>query len=61
MKEHILKCFKTGLISHFEYKEPAPWVHVKNYGPLTSAHGKKAMREAMKKQVLEGKMIGGPG
>ena len=61
MKEHVLKCFETGFVSHFEYPTPKPWGHVDNYDPLRSSSGKSALRAAMKKQVLQGKIIGGPG
>ena len=51
----------TGFVSHFEYTPPAPWGTVTNYPPLNDAIGKSKFREAMKKQVLSGKMIGGEG
>ena len=61
MKAHVLECFKTGFVSHFEYPLPEPWGHVVNYEPLKSDTGKEILRRAMRKQVLQGKMIGGPG
>ena len=61
MREHVLECLKTGFVSHFDYPEPEPWGHVENYDPLRSLRGKATLTEAMKKQVLLGKMIGGPG
>ena len=61
LKEHILGCFETGFVSHFEYPPPEPWGTVPNYPPLTSPEGKTKFKLAMKKQVLEGRMIGGEG
>ena len=61
MKDHVLECFETGFVSHFEYPVPEPWGHVENYEPLTSYQGRVALTNAMKSQVVQGKMIGGPG
>ena len=61
LKEHILECFETGFVSHFEYRVPVPFGHVVNYEPLTSNSGREALTNAMKAQVVQGKMIGGPG
>ena len=61
MKDHVMKCFQTGFISHFEYDPPAPWGHVDNYSPLSGSEGRAVLREGMKKEVLGGRMIGGPG
>ena len=56
-----MECFAKGFVSHFEYPPPKSWGHVKNYKPLTDTSGRAKLRETMKKQVLLGKMIGGPG
>ena len=56
-----MKCFATGFISHFEYNPPEPWGHVDNYKPVTGPKGRAALRKAMRKEVLAGRMIGGPG
>ena len=32
-----------------------------NYGPVNTKKGSITLREAMKEQVMQGKMIGGPG
>ena len=61
MKDHVMKCFATGFISHFEYDPPAPWGHVDNYTPLAGAEGEAVLRKAMRKEVVAGRMIGGPG
>ena len=61
MKDHVLECFETGFVSHFEYPVPEPWGHVENYEPLTSYQGRVALTNAMKSQLVQGKMIGGPG
>ena len=61
MKAHVLECFATGFVSHFEYQPPEEWGHVDNYEPLRDRVGQEALRKAMRKQVLLGRMIGGPG
>ena len=61
LKAHVLDCFETGFVSHFEYPLPSAWGHVENYDPLKSEEGQEILRRAMRKQVVEGKMIGGPG
>ena len=61
MKNHVLECFETGFVSHFEYRCPEPWGHVANYEPLRAEEERRVLTEAMKKQVVLGKMIGGPG
>ena len=61
VKSHVLAEMATGFVSHFEYPPPEPWGTVTNYPKLTSPDGKQIFRQAMKKQVLEGKMIGGEG
>ena len=61
MNSHVMECFKTGFVSHFEYPLPEPWGSVENYEPLRSRKGRVMLRRAMSKQVAEGKMIGGPG
>ena len=61
LTDHVLECFATGFVSHFEYALPPAWGHVHNYAPLTSVEVMKVLRCAMRKQVLLGKMIGGPG
>lgn len=60
-KAHVLRSMEEGFRSQFEYPRPPPWGHVQNYPPLLSTHGQHKLREAMKIQVLQGKMIGGPG
>ena len=60
-KSHVLKSMQHGFKSHFEYAHPPPWGHVENYPPLLSVRGRQKLRETMRKQVLQGKMIGGPG
>ena len=60
MKSHVIECYKTGVVSHFEYPLPKPWGHVLNYEPLKSDNGKETLRRAMREQVLNRKMIGGP-
>ena len=61
MKNHVMKCFATGFISHFEYDPPEPWGHVDNYKPLAGTDGETTLRKGMMKEVLAGRMIGGPG
>ena len=61
LKDHILQCFATGFISHFEYPPPDPWGSVSNYNPVRDAQGAQVLREKMKKEVCEGRMLGGPG
>ena len=61
MKTHVLACFETGFVSHFEYPLPKAWGHVDNYEPVKSEKGQEILRQAMRKQVEKGKMIGGPG
>ena len=61
MKDHVMKCFANGFISHFEYDPPEPWGHVDNYTPLAGAEGEAVLRKAMRKEVVAGRMIGGPG
>ena len=61
LKEHILKEFATGFVSHFEYPTPEPWGSVRNYPHLMTDIGKRKFRAAMRKQVLRGKMIRGTG
>ena len=56
-----MECFAKGFVSHFEYAPPVPWGDVQNYMPLVAAVGRAKLREAMKIQILLGKMIGGPG
>ena len=51
----------TGFKSKFEYHPPAPWGHVENYGPVNNKEGSIKLRETLREQVLQGKMIGGPG
>ena len=58
---HVLECFSTGFVSHLEYHLTEPWGHVVNYDPLKTARGREVLRNAMREQVLCGKMIGGPG
>ena len=60
-KTHVMKCFATGFISHFEYSPPEPWGHVHNYQPLAGVEGEAVLRKAMRKEVEAGHMIGGPG
>ena len=61
LKDHILAEMATGFVSHFEYPPPIPWGTVSNYPALTSPEGKAIFRATMKKQVVEGRMIGGEG
>ena len=61
LKDHVLKCFGTGFISHFEYTPPVPWGHVENQTPLHDAAGSKVLRERMREEVIQGRMLGGPG
>ena len=61
LKSHILAEMATGFVSHFEYPTPIPWGTVSNYPILSTPEGKATFRRAMRKQVLEGKMIGGEG
>ena len=61
MKNHVMKCFATGFISHFEYEPPQPWGHVENYKPVSGHEGEEVLRKAMRKEVQAGRMIGGPG
>ena len=61
LKSHILECFTTGFISHFEYPPPTPWGHVENYALVKDPEGVRALRKKMKQEVLGGRMIGGPG
>ena len=61
MKDHVMNCFATGFISHFEYEAPEPWGHVLNYQPVSGPEGRKTIRNRMKKEVCGGRMIGGPG
>ena len=60
-KDHILESFSRGFASQFEYKPPVAWGHVNNYPPLLDTKGRSKFREKMQKQVVAGKMIGGPG
>ena len=60
-KENVLRSMSTGFRSEFEYRPPSPWGHVENYGPINTSIGSLKLRETMKDQVLQGKMIGGPG
>ena len=60
MKDHVIKCFATGFISHFEYDPPDPWGHVDNYTPLAGTEGEAVLRRAMMKEVVAGRMIKGP-
>ena len=60
-KAHVLKSMEEGFRSRFEYPHPPPWGHVQNYPALLSTQGRQKLREAMKTQVLQGKMLGGPG
>ena len=59
--ESVLKSLATGFRSEFEYPHPPAWGHVHNYLPLQSFTGSHRLREVFRKQVLEGRMIGGPG
>ena len=61
MKQHVLECFETGFVSHFDYDPPEPWETVSNYQPLIDPVGTRKFRSAMEKEVREGRMIGGPG
>ena len=61
LKDHILDCFATGFISHFEYSPPIPWGHVENYALVKDREGSNILRERMGKEVRCGRMIGGPG
>ena len=61
MKEHVMKAFATGFVSHFEYPCPKAWGSVSNYPPLKTPNGREKFRQAMKEQVIAGKMIGGEG
>ena len=61
MKNHVIKCFAAGFISHFEYDPPEPWGHVINYEPLAVTEGDTVLRKAVRKEVEAGRMIGGPG
>ena len=61
MKAHVLAGFATGFVAHFEYPLPKPWGSDKNYPPVDSERGRRNLTTAMKEQILEGKMIGGPG
>ena len=61
LKSQVLKSMQKGFKSRFEYPHPPPWGHVENYPPLLSVPGRQKLRETMRKQVLQGKMIGGPG
>ena len=61
MKQHVLECFATGFVSHFEYKPPRPWGSVHNYHPITDTIGTEKFRCAMEKEIRGGRMIGGPG
>ena len=61
MKEHVMNCFATGFISHFEYEPPEPWGHVENYQPVSGSEGEETIRNKMRKEVCGGRMIGGPG
>ena len=61
LKAHILAGMATGFVSHFEYPPPEPWGTVNNYPLLTTAEGRLKFRQAMKAQVLQGRMIGGEG
>ena len=56
-----MKCFATGFISDFEYDPPDPWGHVDNYAPLADTEGEAVLRRGMMKEVVAGRMIGGPG
>ena len=60
-KRKVLRSFATGFESRFEYPPPKRWGHVVNYNPLREENGIKTLRSCMKKQVLAGKVIGGPG
>ena len=51
----------TGFVSHFEYKELVPWGSVSNYPPLNEPEGRLKFRNAMCKEILAGRMIGGVG
>ena len=61
MKEHVLKCFARGFVSHFEYHIPEPWGSVNNYTPLSDVKGMAILRKRMSLEVIAGRMIGGPG
>ena len=61
MKEHVLACFATGFVSHFRYKLPQPQGSKSNYGPLKTKAGQVKFTAAMRKEVLAGHMLGGPG
>ena len=51
-KDHVLQCFATGFISHFEYDPPPPWGHVTNYDPIKDSAGARFLRQRMKSEVL---------
>ena len=57
----MLESLATGFQSQFEYPHPPPWGHVVNYPPLQSLSGSGRLREVFKKEVLQGRMLGGPG
>ena len=61
MKDHVMKCLATGFISHFEYEPPVPWGHADNRQLLRGPQGKAVLRDAMRKEVVAGRMIGGLG
>ena len=61
IKDHVMAGFATGFVAHFEYPLPSPWGSVRNYPSLTCELGKLKFSEEMRKQVIAGKMIGGPG
>ena len=61
MKTHVLAGFATGFVAHFEYPLPKPQGSVENYPKLISPLGRKNFSFAMKEQILQGKMICGPG
>ena len=60
-KDKVLQSLATGFRSRFEYRPPVPWGHVNNYQPLCTGEGIRFFREKMREQVLQGRMIGGPG
>ena len=60
-KAHVLENFRCGFASQFEYKPPVAWGHVNNYPPLLDNVGRGKFRREMHKQIIAGKMIGGPG
>ena len=57
LKNHVMKCFATGFISHFEYDPPEPRGHVNNCEPLAGTEGETVLREAVRKEVEGGRKM----